>query len=122
MNLVDEQDVAPPQPGEDAGQIGAARQRRSGDNVNLRAHLVGDDMRQRRLAQSRRAVQKHVLHRLAAAAGSGDGNPQLLEQLLLPDVVGETPRTQRVREVRLLRVARVLGGNDPFSGHVAQRL
>ena len=51
---------------EDADEVGALRQRRAVGDVDLRADLVGDDVRQRRLAQPRRAVQQHVVDRLLA--------------------------------------------------------
>ena len=38
----------------------------SGGDADRRVHLAGDDVGQRRLAQTRRAVEQHVVERLAA--------------------------------------------------------
>ena len=56
--------------------------------LDLHAQLVGDDVRERRLAQPGRAVQKDVVERLAAHLGGRDEDGEVVFDLFLPDVVG----------------------------------
>src|SRR6185369_5000599 len=58
------------------------------------AELVGDDVRERRLAEPGRAEQEDVVHRLAAALGRADEDLELLARLRLADVLGERLRAQ----------------------------
>ncbi len=53
-------------------------------------------MRQGGFAQPRRAVEQHVVERLAALAGRGDQDGEVLLDLLLPDQVGQFLRAQGV--------------------------
>ena len=53
MDLVDEQDVAVLQIGEQSGKIARLGDHRPGGGAKADAHFPGDDLRQRRLAQSR---------------------------------------------------------------------
>ena len=81
---------------------------RAGPEVTLMvdAHLVGDDVGQRGLAQARRAVQQHVLHRLVRAAGGRDGDPQLLQQVADADALAQRLRPQGRVELLVLRAGR----------------
>ena len=58
------------------------------------AELVGDDVGERRLAEPGRAVEQHVIERLAALLGRGDRHLQVLAHAILPDVVVERARPQ----------------------------
>ena len=64
VDLVDEQDVALAQAGEDRGQVAGALDGGAGGGPDLRAELRGDDVGQGRLSQARRAVEQDVVHRL----------------------------------------------------------
>src|SRR6185503_5283558 len=76
------------------------------------AHLARHDLGERRLAQPGRAVEQHMVERLAARLGGGDEDLEVLAHLLLADEVVERLRTQR--ELR-----RILLGALP--GHQAFR-
>ncbi len=76
----------------------------------LHAHLVGQDERERRLAQARRTAQKHVVERLAALPRGLDEDAQVVLVLGLPDVVGERARTQRAVELRVVAPSRRVDG------------
>ena len=67
VDLVDEQHIVRFEIGQDGGQVAGALQHRSRGLAQIDAHLVGDDMRQRGLAQARRAEQQHVVERFACA-------------------------------------------------------
>ncbi len=69
VDLVDEEDVALVEPGEDGGQVTGMRDRRTAGQPEGRGHLGGDDHRQRRLAQAGRAAEQHVVGRAPTGLG-----------------------------------------------------
>ncbi len=87
MYLVDEEDVALLQIGQQGGEVTGLFDGRAAGDADLHPHLVGDDARQRRLAQTRRAVEQDVVHRLAPALGRFEIDFQVLLDLFLSDVV-----------------------------------
>ena len=99
MDLVDEEDAAGLQRGEEGGDVGLALQRRAGGLDHRHAQLGGDDVGERGLAEPRRPGEEDVVERLAAAAGRLDEDRQLLGDLRLVDEVGEGRRAQRAVEV-----------------------
>ena len=79
-------------------------------------------MCQRRLAESRRAEQQHVVERFLALPRRLDEDRQLAPDLLLPDVFIEETRAQRALDHFLLHAGH-LGGDEPvelimFDRHV----
>ena len=70
---------------DDRRQIALDLQRRRGGLLKMHAELVGDDVGQRRLAQPRRPVEQHVVHRLAARFCGLDRDLQILFHFVLPD-------------------------------------
>ena len=60
----------------------------------FRAHLRRDDRRERRLAEPGRAVEQHVVERLAALEGGVHRDGERLLDALLSDVFGEPARAQ----------------------------
>ena len=73
--------------GHDADQIARLLDRRAGRGANLHAHLVGDHVGERRLAQAGRPVQEHVIERFGAQLGGGNRDLQILADAV--DVVGQ---------------------------------
>ena len=69
VDLVDEEDVALVHPGQDRGQVAGVGERRPAGQPQRRAHLGGDDHRQRGLAEPGRPGEQHVVGRPARAAG-----------------------------------------------------
>ena len=61
--------------------------------------LARDDLRQRGLAEARRATKQHVIQRLAAAFGGVDEHPQVLARRLLADELVEALGPQRLVDV-----------------------
>ena len=96
MNLVDEQHIALAQIGQNRGQIGGFFHHRSGGAADRNAHLVGDDARQRGLAETGRTENQGVVERLGAFARRADEDFHLLFYLLLADVLAQQQRPQRV--------------------------
>ena len=67
VDLVDEEDGARLERGEEGGDVGLALERRRGGVDEARAQLGGDDVRERGLAQAGRPGEEDVVERLAAA-------------------------------------------------------
>ena len=111
VDLVDEEDAAGLESGEEGGHVALALQRRAGGLHHRHPELGGDDVRERGLAEARRPGQQDVVERLPAAPGSLDEDAELLGHLLLVDEVGE--RGGAKRAVELFVVALGAGVVDP---------
>ena len=72
MDLIDEQHVTRLQGSQQAGQVAGPVEHRSGRDLHVDPHFVGDDVRERGLAQARRAVEQRVVQRLPAHLGCLD--------------------------------------------------
>ena len=102
MDLVDEEDVARLQIGQQRGEIAGALDDRPGGRAEADAQLARDDLRQRRLAEAGRAVEQHVIERLAALARRRDEDAEIVAELALPDELVERQRTERrLRQILL---------------------
>ena len=74
MNLVEEENFARVERSENGGEVALALEERAGTGLDGDAEFVGDDLRERGLAQARRAVEQDVIERFAAAARGLDGD------------------------------------------------
>ena len=95
MDFVDEEDIAFLEVGEQRGEIAGLGNHRAGGGAEVYAELARHDLRERGLAQSRRADEQHVVERFVARFRSLDKNPQVGPRLLLADEFGEPLRPQR---------------------------
>ena len=95
MDLVDEEDVARLEVGELRREVARLGDHRPGGRAEIDAEFACDDLRQRRLAESRGADEQHVIERLAARLGRFDEHLQVFARGFLPGEVGEHLRTQR---------------------------
>ncbi len=102
VDLVDEEDVARVELGEEAGERAFVLDDRAVRHVERDAHLVREDLREGRLAQTGRAAKEEVIERLAPLLRGGDEHAEVLLVLLLADVIVERARTQRAVETRVL--------------------
>ena len=68
------------------------------------AHLVREDVRERRLAEAGRAAEEDVIERLAAAARRLDEDPEVVLVLALPDVLVERGRPKEPVEAGVVRL------------------
>ena len=75
-----------------------------GDGAQADAELLADDLRERRLAEARRAGEEHVVERLAAPFRGVERDPELLLDPLLADEVVEPARAQRALDLLVLGV------------------
>ena len=87
MDLVDEEDVAGVEIGQQGRQVPGLLDGGAGGDPDIDPHLVGDDPRQGGLAQARGAVEQHVIQGLIPAEGRLDVDRQILLGLLLAGVV-----------------------------------
>ena len=92
MDLVDEQHVARLEIGEQRREVAGPFEHRSRRLAQVDAELVRENVRQRRLAEARRAEQQDVVERFAAFARGLDENAELIADFFLADVFGELAR------------------------------
>src|SRR5665811_1448731 len=78
VDLVDEENVALLEVGEQAGDVDLALERRPGRGVHADAELGGDDAGQRGLAEAGRPGDEHVVERVAAVASGLHEDLELL--------------------------------------------
>ena len=103
MDLVDEEHVVRFEVGQDRGQVLRLFEHRARGLAQVDAELGSDNVRQRRLAQPRRAEQQHVVERLAAFFRRGDEDLQLLARLDLAHVLAQRLRPQRALDGLFVR-------------------
>ncbi len=95
VDLVDEEDVAVLEVGEQRGEVAGLGDDGPGGRAKADAQLVRDDLRQRRLAEAGRPGKQHVVERLAARAGRLDEHLEVGARLLLADELAQELRPQR---------------------------
>jgi hypothetical protein len=95
VNLVDEQHVARLEIGQQRREVARALEHRPRGLAQVHLQLVGDDVRERGLAEARRPEDQHVIERLAAIARRLDEDIHLRLDVGLADVVGERLRAHR---------------------------
>ena len=96
MYLVDEQHIIRLERGKQSGEIAGLIKYRTGGNLESHSQLVGDNITQGRLAESRRAEQEHMVEALAAKLGSLDEDLKVADDLRLSGKVGKTQRAQGI--------------------------
>ena len=106
MDLIDEQHVVRLEVGQQGRQVAGALENGSRGLAQIHPELVRDDVRKRRLAQSRRPEEQDMIQRLLALLRRLDKDRQLPADLLLADVLVEHARSQRAFEHFLLRTHR----------------
>ena len=89
VDLVDEQDVARLEIGQDRRQIARLGQDGARGGAEADAQLARDDLGQGGLAQPRRAEQQDVVQRLGPAPRGVDEDLQIALGLLLTDELGQ---------------------------------
>ena len=89
MDLVDEQHVVLLEAGQERRQVLRLFQHRAGRLAQVHTQLVRHDVRQRGLAQARRAEQQHMVQRLAPLAGGVDEDLEIALGGGLTDELGE---------------------------------
>ena len=113
MDLIDEEDVVGLEVGQQRGEVAGALEHRPRSLTQIDSKLVGDDVRERRLAQARRTEKQHVVERFLSFSCRFDEDRKLPANLFLPDVLVERTRAQRPLHNLLLRIRR-RGSEQPI--------
>ena len=116
VDLVDEENVARLERGEDRRHVALPLEAGPGDAADADAELLTDDVREARLAEAGRADEQHVVERLLARARCLKRDLELLLDALLADELVEPARAQRPLELVLLRRQR---GCEELLAHAA---
>ena len=118
MDLVDEQDVARLEAGEDRSHVALPLERRPRDGAQPDAELLADDRRERRLAEPGRPHEEDVVERLTTAARGLERDLELLLCPLLADELVELPWPKGVLD---LLVALPQHRGEELARHAALR-
>ncbi len=94
VDLVDEQHLTLLQRSQDGGQVSRVLDGRPGGGTQIDAHLDGDDVTERSLAQSRRPIHQHMIDGLFAAARRLQQDAEVILDLLLPDIFSQATGPQ----------------------------
>ena len=99
--LVDEEHVARVEVRQKTRQVARLVQHGTRREPQLRPHFVGDDVGEGGLAQSRGAVQQHVVERVAAHERRFDEDAEIIDDLVLAGEVFELLRPDFVFEFEI---------------------
>ena len=102
MDLVHEEHVALLEVREDRGEVAGAVERRAGGGLEPDAELIGDDARERRLAEAGWAGEQEVVDGLPPGARPVDEEAELFLDAFLADELRERLRPERSIERALL--------------------
>ena len=92
MDFIHEQDIARLEIGEQCRQVARTLEDGAGSLAQIHLQFIGDDIRQRGLAETRGPENQHMVQRLAALPRRLDEDCHLILDVRLPDVVGESSR------------------------------
>jgi hypothetical protein len=95
MDLVDEEDVARLEAGQDRRHVALALERRAGDAADTDAELLTHDEGERGLAQPGRTDEQDVVERLLPSLRRRERDRQRLLDPRLADELGQIARAQR---------------------------
>ena len=94
MDLVDEQDVAGFQVGQQCRQVARLGDHGTGSGTKADTQLARDDLGQGRLAQTRRAVKQDMVQRLTTVTGGPDKDAEIVAEVGLADELLQAARAQ----------------------------
>ena len=103
VDLVDEEHLTGLEVGHDRGEVAGALEGRAARRTEVDTDLIGDDVRERRLAQTRRSAEEKMVGRRSAVARSFDDQADLSLHLFLPDELREHARPERRLELDFVR-------------------
>ena len=101
MDLVDEDDVARLDRGEDRGDV-LPLERGAGDRADADAELLADDVREARLAEPRRPDEEDVVERLAPPLRRLERDRELFLDARLADELVEPARPEALLDLFLV--------------------
>ena len=95
MDLVDKEDIAFVEVGQEGGEVAGLFDGGAGGGADLDVHLGGDDAGQSGFPEAGRAVEQDMVERFAAAAGGLDEDREVILDFFLADVVVHGTGAQR---------------------------
>ena len=117
MHLVDEEDVALIERGEDRGEVAGPLDRRTRRVAHVHAELARDDRGQRGLAEAGRSVEQDVVGGLSPALRGLEQHRQVRLDLGLSDVLAQRLGSERPFDDGICLFVE-LGGQDTHAGGV----
>ena len=106
VDLVNEEDVAGLEAGEDGSKVACALDGGAGGYSNADAHLLADDVSEGGLAEAGRAVEEYVFKGLAALTRGGDADAEILLDAALADILAQPAGPQGAVQPRVLQLFR----------------
>ena len=94
VDLVNEEHVTVVEVSQQCGEVARLLYRGAARHSEVDAHFVGDNAREGGLAETRRAVEQHMVERLSPLAGCFYINRKVFFNLILPDILAEHLRAQ----------------------------
>src|SRR6266545_5817752 len=113
VDLVDEEDVARGERGEEAGEVALLHEGGAARHVHRDAQVAGEDVRERGLAEAGRPGEEDVVERVAPRLRRRRVDLEVPDDLLLPDVLLEGRWAERLLEPLLAFVG---AGRDVAQG------
>ena len=110
VNLIEEKNLFFLERSQNRGEIALAFQQRPRAGLDRNIQFIRDNLRERGFAQSRRAIQKHVVQRFAPAARRVDRNLNIFFDAFLSDVFVEAFRAHAHVNARVF-LKRLPGNN-----------
>ena len=101
MDLVDEEDVAGAEGGEEAREVALLHEGRAARHVERHAQLAREDVGERGLAEAGGAGEQDVVERLATLLRGLRVDAEVADDLLLPDVLVEGGGPERLLQLLL---------------------
>jgi hypothetical protein len=98
VDLVDEEDVARRERGEQPGEVALLHERRTARHVERDRQVAGEDVGERGLPEPRRSGEEDVVERVAAPLRRLRVHLEVADDLLLADVLVERRRPERLLE------------------------
>src|SRR5260370_31646668 len=87
MDFIEEEKLADLDRRENRREVALALEQRAGTGLDRNAQFIGDNLRKRSLTKTWRAIEQHVIERIAAAAGGFDGDQDIFLDARLADEV-----------------------------------
>ena len=117
VNLIDKKHVVGFEAGEKPREVARLVEYRPRSHLHVDTQLMGDDVRERGLAQARGAMKEGVVEGLAPLRRGLHEHPEVLHDLLLPGEAAESVGAQNVLQV-FLRLGEVGTGGIEVAVHV----
>ena len=99
MNFIDEKHIVRLKAGQYTRQVAGLVKYRAGCHLETDSQFIRNDITQRGLSQSRRAMKKYMVKRLGTKTGCLDEDTQVIDHLILPIEITEVQRTQGILEI-----------------------